>query len=120
MKALFIPVALLGIVLSGASFAQSSTNLQAGQQASQQRSSANPQTHLTSRMVQQDLQNAGFTDVNVTPRGFLVRARAKDGSLVVMRIGPKSLAAIEVTNQSEPCDNGSDDCSNSDTSDAQR
>lgn len=120
MRTLFIPAVVLGMVLTDASFAQSSTSSQAGPQASQQRSSANPQTLLTSQMVQQDLQNAGFTDVNVTPRGFLVQARAKDGSPVVMKIGPKGFAAMEVINQSEPCEDGSDDCSNSDTSDTQQ
>lgn len=120
MRTLFIPAVVLGMLLSDASFAQSSTSSQAGPQASQQRSSANPQTLLTSQMVQQDLQNAGFTDVNVTPRGFLVQARAKDGSPVVMKIGPKGFTAMEVINQSEPCEDGSDDCSNSDTSDTQQ
>jgi hypothetical protein len=49
-----------------------------------------------------DLEQAGFTDVKIMPRSFLVRAKDKNGNPVMMVINPDSVAAVtEENNQSE-------------------
>ncbi len=49
---------------------------------------------LTRTKVQKDLEQAGFTDVQVTPESFFVRARNKEGQPVMMIIEPNSIAAV--------------------------
>jgi hypothetical protein len=47
------------------------------------------QQHMT-----QDLQKAGFTNVEVMPESFLVRAKDKDGRAVMMVINPDSITSV--------------------------
>src|SRR5262249_35888724 len=44
--------------------------------------------------VKNGLQQAGFSDVQVVPRSFLVRAKDKDGQLVTMLINGNSIIQI--------------------------
>src|SRR4051812_40926757 len=41
--------------------------------------------------IRQNLQNAGFTDVKVVARSFVVQAKSSDGNPVVMTIGPHGM-----------------------------
>jgi hypothetical protein len=51
--------------------------------------------------IRQDLQAAGFTDVKVVARSFVVQAKSSDGSPVVMTIGPHGMSIFEaMTNDS--------------------
>ncbi|MEJ1935669.1 hypothetical protein WDZ92_36215, partial [Nostoc sp. NIES-2111] len=43
----------------------------------------------------QDLQSAGFQDVNVVAESFVVQAKTKDGNPVVMTIGPHGMSVFE-------------------------
>lgn len=52
----------------------------------------------TVNKVKQDLQNAGFQDVQVVAEAFVVRAKTKDGDPVVMTLGPHGLTAFEAVN----------------------
>ena len=47
--------------------------------------------------VTQDLQQAGFTNVQVMPESFLVRAKDKQGRPVMMVINPDSVTTITET-----------------------
>jgi len=125
MRRLFIPVVALGMVISGASFAQSSSSTpQPGSQAAtppatQQGSPVSQLALLTPQTLKQDLQNAGFTDVNVTPESFLVQARTKDGHPVVMTIGPHGFTAMEAIDRTAPASTGSISNSGTDGSGSQ-
>jgi hypothetical protein len=44
--------------------------------------------------VQQNLSKAGFTDINVMPESFLVRAKDPSGNPVMMVINPDSVTAV--------------------------
>src|SRR5690349_10319274 len=45
--------------------------------------------------IRQDLQKAGFTDVKVVARSFVVQARSSDGNPVLMTIGPQGMSVFE-------------------------
>lgn len=47
----------------------------------------------------QDLGKAGFTNVEVMPESFLVRAKDKDGRAVMMVINPDSITSVTAMNQ---------------------
>jgi hypothetical protein len=94
MRRLFVPALALGLALSGSALAQSSGSPSA-QPGSQATASPNQGSLLTAQKLQQDLQNAGFTDVNVVAEAFVVRAKTKDGNPVVMTIGPNGMSAFE-------------------------
>lgn len=53
------------------------------------KNTADIQQHLS-----QDLQKAGFTNVEVMPESFLVRAKDKDGRQVMMVINPDSVESV--------------------------
>ncbi len=44
--------------------------------------------------VRKNLQQAGFTDIQLMPSSFLVRAKDKDGNPVMMVINPDSITAV--------------------------
>lgn len=56
---------------------------------------ASADSQLTTRKLTQDLQNAGFTDVKVVAKAFVVQAKTKDGNPVVMTLGPHGFSAFE-------------------------
>ena len=56
---------------------------------------ASAENLLTSKKLLQDLQNAGFTDVKVVAKAFVVQAKSKDGNPVVMTLGPHGFTAFE-------------------------
>jgi hypothetical protein len=45
--------------------------------------------------IRQDLEKAGFTDVKVVARSFVVQARSSDGNPVLMTIGPHGMSVFE-------------------------
>jgi hypothetical protein len=50
---------------------------------------------MTAQKIRQDLQSAGFTDVQVVAESFVVKAKSKDGDPVVMMIGPRGMSVFE-------------------------
>ena len=52
------------------------------------------ETDVTQK-IRQDLQKAGFTDVKVVARSFVVQAKSSDGSPVLMTIGPHGMSVFE-------------------------
>lgn len=81
--------AALGASLVATAFAQSTTTHNPNGQA---------QNNTPVRQqVQQDLQQAGFTDIKVMPESFLVRAKDKHGNPVMMVINPDSVTAVTGT-----------------------
>ena len=53
-----------------------------------------PATPRIARELRQSLASAGFTDIQVMPQSFLVRAKDKGGNPVMMVINPDSVAAV--------------------------
>ena len=47
----------------------------------------------------QDLDKAGFTNVQVMPESFLVRAKDKEGRPVIMVVNPDSITSFTALNQ---------------------
>jgi hypothetical protein len=69
-------------------FAQSS-----GQ--NQQQTQINPaDTQTIQQQVRENLQQAGFTDIEIMPSSFLVRAKDSAGNPVMMVINPDSVTAV--------------------------
>jgi len=70
-------------------------------QSSQNAGSQNPpartdtQKSAAAQKIKQDLQNSGFTDVNVVAESFVVQAKSPDGDPVVMTIGPHGMSVFE-------------------------
>jgi len=55
-------------------------------------------TQSIQAQVQNNLQQAGFTDIQIMPSSFLVRAKDKAGNPVMMVISPDSVTAVtEIT-----------------------
>ncbi len=78
----------LSLALAGAAFAQSGTgNNSTATSGSQSQGTIRQQ-------VQNDLAQAGFTDIKVMPESFLVRAKDKSGNPVMMVINPDSVTAV--------------------------
>jgi hypothetical protein len=74
--------------------AASSQNDQASPE-SPQNSDGRGQNAAAIQKIRQDLESAGFTDVKVVARSFVVQARSKDGNPVVMTIGPHGMSVFE-------------------------
>ena len=49
--------------------------------------------------LKDDLSKAGFTDIQMMPESFLVRAKDSSGNPVIMMINPNSITAITEENQ---------------------
>jgi hypothetical protein len=62
-------------------------------------------TQVQQAKVERTLQGAGFTDIEIMPTAFLVRAKNPDGKRVLMVVDPLSLTASIIENsQSAPDD----------------
>src|SRR3954451_9491082 len=102
MKVLFTAVALGSLALSPCAFAQSSTpqsSTSQHQTGSQANSTSNADQHMAAgQKIRQDLTSAGFTDVKVVAESFVVQAKSKDGTPVLMPIGPHGMSVFEAMN----------------------
>ena len=62
-------------------------------------------TQVQQARIERTLQGAGFTNIEMTPTAFLVRAKNRDGKPVLMVVDPISMTASIVENgQSAPPD----------------
>lgn len=92
MRRVIAPAIMAVLLCSGAALAADNSSTS----QSSQTAPANQQHSLaTAQKLKQDLQNAGFTDVNVMAEAFVVRAKTKSGDPVVMTIGPNGFEAVE-------------------------
>lgn len=98
MKFLMVTSAVAAIALSQAAFAQSPKPNSQATQPSTANATQNPNPAATQQQIQNDLKNAGFTDVKVVAESFVVQAKTKDGNPVVMTIGPHGMSAFEAMN----------------------
>lgn len=98
MKLFMVISTAAAIALSQAAFAQNpKTNSQTAQPPTAN-ATQNPNPAAAQQQIQQDLKNAGFTDVKVVAESFVVQAKSKDGNPVVMTIGPHGMSAFEAMN----------------------
>jgi len=83
-------------LLASAAWAQSpSTSTPSGQSATSEQGQADQQQQMhAQQQVQKNLEQAGFTDITIVPRSFLVRAKDKEGNQTMMFITPSSVTAI--------------------------
>jgi hypothetical protein len=65
-------------------------------QPNAQASSSSNERLLSAQKLKQDLEKAGFSDVNVVAESFLVQGKSKDGDPFVMTIGPHGASMLEV------------------------
>ncbi|WP_425110004.1 hypothetical protein [Bradyrhizobium sp.] len=89
--------ATLALAVCPAAFAQNQ-NPTSTLQAASQRSASSDQNLAAAQQIKQDLKTAGFTDVKVVAESFVVQAKTKDGSPVVMTIGPHGMSVFEAMN----------------------
>jgi hypothetical protein len=114
MKRVLIATAVAAIVFAPAAFAQTRNSPnQSGSQAiggstnNSSSTSGSSQDLAAAQKIKQDLQNAGFTDVNVVAESFVVQAKSRDGNPVVMTIGPHGMSVFEAMNASDTGSNSS-------------
>jgi hypothetical protein len=88
---LFAAATLMAAPAAFAQIANPSSSPPSGSGA-QQSSMQNPAPIGTK--IQKNLQSAGFTDIQVMPSSFLVRAKDQDGNPVMMVLNPDSVTAI--------------------------
>ncbi len=85
--------AVLPLALMTAAQAQSPQSSQPQAQSPSQGPSGQT-SQAVQQHVRQNLQQAGFTDIQLMPSSFLVRAKDKDGNPVMMVINPDSITAV--------------------------
>ena len=98
---IFMSTLALALAVSGTAFAQSTTGAtnSPSPNAAEQKSAGQP-TVLTVDRLKQDLQKAGFSEVKVLQDAFLIQAKTKDGTPILMTIGPNGMSALEMSNAS--------------------
>lgn len=92
MRALIIAAAATAVGFALPAAAQNNGSWNSNQSTQQQgfdEGGANLQ-----QQIRQDLGQAGFTDIHVIPRSFVVSARDRDGNPVEMMITPHSITAM--------------------------
>lgn len=92
----FIFAAGLTLAIAAPAFAQNS-------QGQSQMSGQNPAN--LRQQVKKNLAAAGFTDINVMPESFLVRAKDRSGNPVMMIINPGSVTAVTALGAGKSSDN---------------
>lgn len=97
MKMLTAFILATALAVPGMALAQGAP-ANANNQANAQPNTANQHTLANAQKIKQDLQNAGFKDVNVVAESFVVQAKTKDGDPIVMTIGPHGMTVFEAVN----------------------
>jgi hypothetical protein len=97
MRKLAIAAAMASIVVSGGASAQNGSGTpQAGGQNQMHQMNQNGQS--VRQTLQKHLQDAGFSDVQMIPTSFLIRAKDNQGQPVSMVVTPDSVMTItEIT-----------------------
>jgi hypothetical protein len=85
-------------LIIASSLAAIAPDITRAQNAPPQNLQSSPQNQTTIRQqVQKNLQDAGFSDINIMPSSFLVRAKDKSGNPVMMVINPDSITTLTQT-----------------------
>jgi hypothetical protein len=95
MRTLLIS-AVMPLVLAIPASAQDLPSNQNAAPAAAQDQNALQSAQTIQEMLRSDLERAGFTDIQLAPSSFLVRAKDPDGNLVTMMLAPDSTAEVEV------------------------
>jgi hypothetical protein len=85
--------AVIALVSGSAVFAQGSPNQPAPNPSANQGAQSQSQQPIR-QQIQNDLSQAGYTDIKIMPESFLVRAKDKRGNPVMMLINPDSITAV--------------------------
>jgi len=102
-KAFVIGASLLAIVQPALAQVSGESNQAPGSQQSQNpqqpqqpqsQNQAQQQTQTPGEKLRQNLQSAGFSDIQLMPSSFLVRAKDRDGNPVMMVVNPDSITAV--------------------------
>ena len=100
MRAIFTTAAILGLTIAPA-MAQTSTTTAPTTTTTTPSTAPAPMTPGAMQdALKEDLTKAGFTDVQVMPSSFLVRAKDKSGHPIMMVINPDSVT--EISNIGKP------------------
>ena len=92
-------IAAATLMVAPAAFAQSANPINNRPSASgAQQSSMQNQASIRTQ-IQKNLQSAGFTNIQVLPSSFLVRAKDQDGNPVMMVVNPDSVTAVTEVDQ---------------------
>jgi hypothetical protein len=90
-------IAVTTLMIAPAAFAQSASPSSTPASGPQQSSTQNQAPIGT--QIQKNLQTAGFTNIQVMPSSFLVRAKDQDGNPVMMVVNPDSVTAVTEVDQ---------------------
>jgi hypothetical protein len=107
MRVPAFPIVASFVLLAAPAFAQTS-NMAANQPSNPSTSSQLPPdtavTLDTQQKLKQSLEESGFKNVAVVPVAYVIRAKAPDGSKIVMEVSPDQMAAavIERSGGSSP------------------
>jgi hypothetical protein len=89
--------AIIALVSASSAFAQGSPNQPTPNPSATQGAQSQSQQPIR-QQIQNDLSQAGYTDIKIMPESFLVRAKDKRGNPVMMVINPDSITTISEDN----------------------
>jgi hypothetical protein len=98
--------AAIALISASAVFAQGSPNQPAPNPSANQSAQAKSQQPIR-QQIQNDLSQAGYTDIKIMPESFLVRAKDRRGNPVMMVINPDSITAATEENSHKSTTTGS-------------
>jgi hypothetical protein len=93
MRSLPFAAAIL-LASAGMAFAQAPQSQPAPNASVKDQATQNQPKQPIRQQVQDNLAQAGYTDIKIMPESFLVRAKDKSGNPVMMVINPDSITAI--------------------------
>jgi hypothetical protein len=99
--------AAIVFALAGTALSQGAPNQLAPNPSAKDQSTQAQSQQPIRQQVQNNLAQAGYTDIKIMPESFLVRAKDKSGNPVMMVINPDSITAITEVNQRGPATTGS-------------
>jgi opacity protein-like surface antigen len=117
MKSLLAGASLLVLALSPA-FAQSTQSTSSPAQSNTQANANSTGNLVAAQKIKDDLQKAGFTNVEIVAESFVVQAKSKDGDPVLMTIGPHGMSVFEAMNNNNSSGSGSSSTTGSSTGSA--
>lgn len=98
MRTAFVIVAATLMAASAASAQSANSSSTSPSGSGSQQSPMQNQAPIGTK-IHDNLQAAGFTNIQVMPSSFLVRAKDQDGNPVMMVVNPDSVTAITDVNQ---------------------
>jgi hypothetical protein len=93
MRSLPLATAIV-LTFTGVAFSQPTPNQPAPNPSAKDQGTQNPTKQPIQQQVQNNLTQAGYTDIKIMPESFLVRAKDKSGNPVMMVINPDSVTEI--------------------------